>query len=351
MSSAPSPVAERAKALLDKKAARDLPDAKRIRGAAEKRGESNADAFFSALVEGAFLLAAADGELSDDEAATLGETIAFVTGEALEPDEFMGMIDAFADALDQSDLASRLTAVARAVPDVAARREVLGFATLIALCDRDLADAERAALGQMAKAFGLAESDVDSLVADVQKALGLRAHALRPSGARATAASLRSGSRCPIGTGSKRVSAVTRASGARAASSSASSAPATSVRSPGSSPRATITSAGMGPTVATMRRRCSGPGTRNCAFSAFSSCAKTAAASTAPRRSSSIDAWCVPPNRSSRNIERGSSPFDSRYNRGTRYPAALVGETHAMLRPARSRVRLMPDVRFATIAP
>lgn len=172
MSSAPSPVAERAKALLDKKAARDLPDAKRIRGAAEKRGESSADDFFSALVEGAFLLAAADGELSDDEAATLGETIAFVTGEALEPDEFMEMIDAFADALDQSDLASRLAAVARAVPDVAARREVLGFATLIALCDRDLADAERAALGQMAKAFGLAESDVDALVGDVQKALG-----------------------------------------------------------------------------------------------------------------------------------------------------------------------------------
>lgn len=159
MSYSPKSVASRAKSMLEKKA--DAP----------KRQESSADDFFSALIEGAFLLGAADGELSEEEVTTLGETIAYVTGEAMDPDDFVEMIDAFAEALSESTLVERAKAIATAVPDVAARREVLTFAVTIALCDDDFADTERAAVASLAEAFGLGKAEADKVLAEVEQAL------------------------------------------------------------------------------------------------------------------------------------------------------------------------------------
>jgi tellurite resistance protein len=173
MAKAPSDLAKRARDLLEKKAARDLPDGKRVKSAAAARAESSADTFFSALVEGAFLLAAADGELSEQEENTLAETIGYVTGEVLEPDEFMGMIDGFAAALSDDGFSGRVEALKGVLPDEAARREVLAFAALVALCDRNLADSERAALGQLGEAFGIAKEAVAETVAAIEKELGL----------------------------------------------------------------------------------------------------------------------------------------------------------------------------------
>lgn len=159
MSYSPRSVANRAKSMLEKKV--DV----------ARRGESSADDFFSALVEGAFLLGAADGELSEEEVTTLGETIAFVTGEAMDPDDFVEMIDAFADALADSSLADRAGAIAAALPDADARREVLVFAVTIALCDDDFSDAERAAVATLAAALGLGDGEAAKVLSEVEKAL------------------------------------------------------------------------------------------------------------------------------------------------------------------------------------
>jgi DnaJ-domain-containing protein 1 len=164
-------VARKARELLDKKAAQELPDAGRLRGAALQRKESSADAFFSALVEGAFLISAADGELSEDEESTLSETMGYVTGEVLEPDAFMEMIDSFASALADDGLDARLSALAAAVPDEAARREVLAFAALLALCDHNLVETEQRVLSAMGQAFALSEAEVQSITAAVAKAI------------------------------------------------------------------------------------------------------------------------------------------------------------------------------------
>ncbi|MCC6648833.1 MAG: TerB family tellurite resistance protein [Polyangiaceae bacterium] len=159
MSYSPRSVATRAKSMLE-----DKVDAAR-------RGESSADDFFSALVEGAFLLGAADGELSEEEVSTLGETIAFVTGEAMDPSEFVEMIDAFAEALADSSIAARARAIAEALPDAAARREVLVFAVTIALCDDDFAQTEREAVSTLAAALGLGDGEAAKVLAEVEQAL------------------------------------------------------------------------------------------------------------------------------------------------------------------------------------
>lgn len=165
-----SEIAKRARKLLDQKVAKELPTVSKKRGPALR--ESSADTFFSGLVEGAFLVAAADGEMSDEEESTLGETINHVTGEPLEPAEFMEMLDSFAQALDDDGLHGRITALAKALPDDPARREVLAFSILVALCDRNLAASEKKVLIEMGNAFGIYEDEIEQIIASIEASLG-----------------------------------------------------------------------------------------------------------------------------------------------------------------------------------
>ncbi|HEU4409737.1 MAG TPA: tellurite resistance TerB family protein [Polyangiaceae bacterium] len=164
----PSAIAERARVLFASKAEND----ERL-GALRRPGAvASADEFLAALVEGAFLVAAADGELDPDEASTLAETITHITGSPLGPEEFMALIDRFAAARARDGLRARFAAIASSLPDEAARREVVAFAALVALCDNRLAPAERAMLAEIARAAGLATGASDAIINETQGALG-----------------------------------------------------------------------------------------------------------------------------------------------------------------------------------
>lgn len=164
-----SETARRARALLDKKLADESSLLARFR---KKPGTSTADEFFSGLVEGAFLLAAADGDLSEDEELALSETLREITGGMFEPEEFVQMLHTFEEALEEDGLAERLKALAGSLPDEPARRAVLSFAVLVALCDHHLADTEWKALQAMGAAFGFPASVVEGLVNEAQENIG-----------------------------------------------------------------------------------------------------------------------------------------------------------------------------------
>lgn len=164
---AQSTVATRVRRLLEKKAAAELPSMSKVEMAARARKESTADDFFSCLVEAAFLVSAADGELSAEEESTLGETIGEVTGDVLPPEEFMAMINSFAKALAEDGVEGRARAMAAVLPDEAARKEVLAFAALLALCDHDLHKNEEDVLYLMGKAFSFDEDQVIKVVKGV----------------------------------------------------------------------------------------------------------------------------------------------------------------------------------------
>jgi tellurite resistance protein len=164
----PSEIAERARALFARKAEND----ERLGALRSPEAATSADDFLAALVEGAFLAATADGELDPDEASTLAETIAHVTGSPLGPEEFMALIDRFAAARARDGLRARFAAIASSLPDEAARREVVAFATLVALCDGRFAPAERAMLAEIARAAGLASGTADAIIYETQGALG-----------------------------------------------------------------------------------------------------------------------------------------------------------------------------------
>lgn len=156
---------QRARALLDRK----LSDEASVLGRLRRGGDSSAEQFFSGMIEGAFLVAAADGEMSEDEEATLAETIRFLTGEVNEPEEFLRMIESFAEALEQDGFDRRLRELTRSLPDEGARREVMTFAVLVALCDRHLAEAEWTTLLAMGKSFGLGREVIEGVVSEAQQ--------------------------------------------------------------------------------------------------------------------------------------------------------------------------------------
>lgn len=165
-----SETAKRARALLDKKISEESSFFSKLRG--RRQGTSSANDFFSGLVEGAFLVAAADGEMSEEEETTLGETLHQVTGDLQEPEEFVAMINAFEEALYEDGFDKRLAALAGSLPDEAARREVISFAALVALCDRHLADAEWKSLLAMGNAFSFSKEAVETIVNATREELG-----------------------------------------------------------------------------------------------------------------------------------------------------------------------------------
>jgi tellurite resistance protein len=164
MSSAPTPTAERVRSLLASREAALVEHGTLL-------DQATPDVFLSVLVEAAYLLASADGVVSAPERQTLVSTIAHVLGGELPPEELVAMIDAFAEALTQDGRDRRLAAMGHALPDPPARRAVVAFAALIALCDREFVSEEREMLDLLGATFGLDQAAVRAILNEVADSL------------------------------------------------------------------------------------------------------------------------------------------------------------------------------------
>jgi tellurite resistance protein len=133
--------------------------------------DRNVEAFLSVLVEAAYLVAAADGLVSETERQTLAETISAIVGGDLPPEELVAMLVAFGDALNTDGLDQRLTVMAEALADAAARENAVSFAALVALCDREFDPRERVMLLRIGAAFHFDEARVGALVDRVASSL------------------------------------------------------------------------------------------------------------------------------------------------------------------------------------
>jgi uncharacterized tellurite resistance protein B-like protein len=142
-----------------------LPSAASLRDA---EGERRA----ATMVEAAFLLAAADGQLEAQELGELTSLLSEVLGGSLTPGQAATLLEAFQATLEREGKAARIAAIAAAASSDEERRELLGFASLVALCDDDLAPAELFVLHSLGRAFGFATDDVNGIVRGVRSALG-----------------------------------------------------------------------------------------------------------------------------------------------------------------------------------
>lgn len=134
-------------------------------------GPEASDVEKGALIESAFLMSVADGELSADEHEQLIATIQFVTSTEHENSQIEALIDQFVQVLQADGWKGRLAAVARTLQSPDARRRAYQLAAAMSFIDGDISEAEQNFFGLMADAFAISEEDSDLILTDVRDRL------------------------------------------------------------------------------------------------------------------------------------------------------------------------------------
>jgi tellurite resistance protein len=163
----------RARELLARHTVRDLPDVAALSGPQGADSGRRSNPVYNALLEAAFLVAAADGQLAREEVGELADLISQMTSQAVSPGELADSIAAYSAQLEQSGRGAMIDALAASCSDGEVRRQVLGFAALVALCDRDLAPSELFVLHSLGKAFGLPAAEVNAIVRSLKSEMGM----------------------------------------------------------------------------------------------------------------------------------------------------------------------------------
>jgi hypothetical protein len=128
-------------------------------------------ALFEAIVEGAYLVANADGVFDDRERHTFERVVVGACGGTVPPGHIGALLGELALRLSEDGLDARLKSVARAVTKKEHAQEVLRIAALLAQSSDDVSPVERDVLAKLAEYCGFAPADVDAAIADVRSAL------------------------------------------------------------------------------------------------------------------------------------------------------------------------------------
>jgi tellurite resistance protein len=133
--------------------------------------DPNAARLFEAIVEGAYLVASADGVIDENERATFERVVAAACGGVVTEEQVTALVADLADELAEDGLDARVKAVADRAPKRPQGEEVLRIAALLAQASEDVSDVERDVLAKLASACNLGPGDVDAALDDVRKSL------------------------------------------------------------------------------------------------------------------------------------------------------------------------------------
>jgi hypothetical protein len=128
---------------------------------------------FEATVEGMFLMAAVDGDISEQELAQLAASVdafADMAGHSVRIDPGP-LLSQMRDALEKDGWNQRLVAVASRLRDPEARAFAFRLAAGVAFVDDFVAHSEAAALEAFASAFALSADDSQEILYDVRESL------------------------------------------------------------------------------------------------------------------------------------------------------------------------------------
>jgi tellurite resistance protein len=130
---------------------------------------------FEAIVEGAYLVAAADGVVDQEERHVFERVVTAACGGVVMEKQIVELVTELSDHLAQEGIDKRVGAVASQVHKKDHGREVLRVAALLAFASNGISDVERDVLEKLAKGFALASPDVDSALAEVKAVLAANA--------------------------------------------------------------------------------------------------------------------------------------------------------------------------------
>jgi tellurite resistance protein len=128
-------------------------------------------ALFESIVEGAYLVASADGVFDDDEQRAFERVVVVACGGAVAPKQLAGLVADLKDQLAEDGVDRRVEMLARTVTKKEHAREVLRIAALLAQASEGVSAVEREVLGKIAVACGLEASEVDAALNDVTEAM------------------------------------------------------------------------------------------------------------------------------------------------------------------------------------
>ncbi|MCL2447999.1 MAG: tellurite resistance TerB family protein [Polyangiaceae bacterium] len=128
-------------------------------------------ALFEAIVEGAYLVANADGVFDARERHAFERVVVGACGGAVPPGHIGALLGELAARLAKDGLDARLRFVARTATKKEHAREVLRVAALLAHANSDVSSVERNVLAKLAAYSGFSGADVDEAIAEGHRAL------------------------------------------------------------------------------------------------------------------------------------------------------------------------------------
>jgi tellurite resistance protein len=128
-------------------------------------------ALFEAIVEGAYLVASADGVFDEGERRAFERVVVAACGGQVPQDRIEALVSDLADQLQEDGADRRIAAVAKAVNKKEHAHEVLRIAALLAAATNDVSEIERDVLLKLAQGCGLDVKDVDLALAEVRETL------------------------------------------------------------------------------------------------------------------------------------------------------------------------------------
>jgi tellurite resistance protein len=133
--------------------------------------DPQACALFEAIVEGAYLVASADGVIDEQERKTFEKVVTTACGGAVPPQAISALVSDLSDQLSEDGLDARVKAIAEQAHRPEHSREVLRIAALIAQVSENVSDVEMTVLRKIAQACGMAAVDVDRALTEVRAAV------------------------------------------------------------------------------------------------------------------------------------------------------------------------------------
>ena len=130
-----------------------------------------AAALFESIVEGAYLVATADGVFDDEERRTFERVVTASCGGMVPQKLVADLVSDLADQLGEDGLDRRIERLAQGIQRKEQAYEVLRIAALIASVSEDVSDVERSVLDRIATACQLEAGAVDSALDDVKRSL------------------------------------------------------------------------------------------------------------------------------------------------------------------------------------
>lgn len=133
--------------------------------------DPQACALFEAIVEGAYLVAQADGVFDDAERSMFEKVVSVACNGTVSQKQITALITDLKDELEEDGIDRRIAAIAEHAPKRSHAQEVLRIACLLASSSGDVSDVERSVLARIAQACNLGDADVEAALSDVKSAL------------------------------------------------------------------------------------------------------------------------------------------------------------------------------------